>query len=557
MSEVLCSAPIAVPVFRMRATLACRDLGSPAHRAAERLRELGVPTDWIAATLGLRIDQAENLLGQLDGSGGQGVREILVWIDLPHGAVLTANQGLDLITGQRQRNLALLPVLPPTASDLEPAAFTAAASTLSGRSARIVVDEVRALVSDHRPSRQFDHVLHLARCDLVIHDDRTVEIHWHDVVDERLTTFARDVLSDELLEVDWERLTALAAEEERASTLARSGMSLLEAYAIDLDPGTIHDRALALVQSAESQVVLVVDAPLSGLPDWLEPALDAARERDVNVYLLLSSTSRWKGRRVARWPATRVDNPPAGVLLVRDGDRALVHSAPLAFGAEAAMAGLRSQAALEVHDAAAVRALLERLQLPSPTVASRASDRAVEDVAVEQLRQTIGHQQRHRGTLSVAITSDDIGAFVEQVARNHVHLRDRRRIGQLAAGVVWERAVHATCVELADQHPQLVVDALRWAPPEGGMDLDIILRDLDARTWWVLDAKYDAPGGRHVAHVLLQLRIAYDHGLVPDEWTARALIVYPPNPRGVPELTNDARVRRATLDRLPEALELV
>lgn len=541
----------------MRATLACRDLGSPAHRAAERLRELGAPSDLIAATLGLRIDQAANLLGQLDGSSGQGVREILVWIDLPHGAALTANQGLDLISGVRQRDLALLPVLPPTPTDLESAAFTVAASTLSGRSARIVVDEVRALVADHKPSRQFDHVLHLARCDLVISDNRTLEIHWHDVVDEQLTTYARDVLSDEMLGLDWERLTPLAAEDERAAALTRSGVSLQEAYVIDLAPGTIHDRALALVHSAESQVVLAVDAPLSGLPDWLEPALDAARERDVKVHVLLSNTSKWKGGRVARWPATTVDELPAGVLLIRDGDRAVVHSAAIAFGAEAAMAGLRSQAALEVHDSAAVRALLERLQLPSPSVERRASDQSVEDVAVEQLRQTIGYQQRHHlGTLSVAITSDDVRAFVEQVARNHVHLRDRRRVGQLAAGVIWERAVHATCVELADQHPQLVVDALRWVPPEGGMDLDIILRDLDARTWWVLDAKYDAPGGRHVAHVLLQLRIAHDHGLVPNEWEARALIVYPPNPRGVPELTNDARVRRATLDRLPEALEL-
>ena len=83
MSQVLCSVPIAVPIFRMRATLECHDLGSPAHRAAERLRERGARTDYIAAALGLRVDQTENLLAQLDGKGGQGVRELRVWIDLP------------------------------------------------------------------------------------------------------------------------------------------------------------------------------------------------------------------------------------------------------------------------------------------------------------------------------------------------------------------------------------------------------------------------------------------------------------------------------------------
>ena len=89
------------------------------------------------------------------------------------------------------------------------------------------------------------------------------------------------------------------------------------------------------------------------------------------------------------------------------------------------------------------------------------------------------------------------------------------------------------------------------------MDLDIILRDLETETWWVLDAKFDSPAGRHVAQTLLQFRIARDHGLIPDGWVVRALIVHPPPARATPELTNDSRVRRATLDRLDEALGLV
>ena len=71
MSKAICSVPIAVPVFRMRATVACRDLGTPAHRAVERLLDLDATVDTIAGLLGLSLRQVENLLGQLDGTRGR------------------------------------------------------------------------------------------------------------------------------------------------------------------------------------------------------------------------------------------------------------------------------------------------------------------------------------------------------------------------------------------------------------------------------------------------------------------------------------------------------
>jgi hypothetical protein len=559
MSQVLCSVPIAVPIFRMRATLECRDLGSPAHRAAERLRECGAPTDYIAAALGLRVDQTENLLAQLDGTGGQGVRELRVWIDLPHGAALTAEQGLDLITGDRQRDLAHLPILPPKPSDLEPATFTAAASSLAGPSARIVVDDVRALEPDLRDATtRFHHVLHLSRCDLVVTADGTFEIHWHDEVDERLTAFARELLSDDLLTFEWASLTPATAEQELSATLERAGVTLQESYAIKLDPYTIHEHALALVHSAERQIVLAVDAPLRHLPDWLDAALEAVRDRqgEVEVHLLLSDTSRWKGRHAARLTATTAADLPSEVLLIRDGDRGLIHSSAAAFGAESAIAGLHSQAAVEVHEPVAIRRLLERLHLPCPHVARRSAEQRPEDVAAEALRKALGYQRRHLDGLEVAVTSDDVVAFVDQVERTLVDMRDPRRVAQLAAGVCWERAVYTRCVQLADHHPQLVVDALRWTAPEGRMDLDIILRDLGTKTWWVLDAKHDSLAARHLAHVRRQLDIARDHQLVPPGWDALALIVYPPHASAIPELTNDKRVRRTTFDMLAGALGL-
>ena len=94
-----------------------------------------------------------------------------MWIDLSHGAVLTAEQGLDLVPGTRQRDLALLPLLPPAASDLDPERFTLAATT-DDDLARVVIDEVHSLQPDRaHQAKQFHHVLHLTRTDLVIGED--------------------------------------------------------------------------------------------------------------------------------------------------------------------------------------------------------------------------------------------------------------------------------------------------------------------------------------------------------------------------------------------------
>ena len=557
MSGAVCSVPIAVPVFRMRATLECRDVGSPAHRAAARLRELGLPTDYIAATLGLRTDRTQNLIAQLDGRSGQGVRELRVWIDPAHGAVLTADKGLDIEPQDHQRDIAHLPVLPPRPSELDASAFTDAASSISGRAARIVVDEVRALEADRREGPgAFSHVLHLSRCDLVVMQDATLEVHWHDVVDERLTAYARDALADNLADLPWERLTAVAAEQALSAALGRADVSPQDGFAVAVDPQTIHDRVGALVRSAERQVVLAIDAPLRRLARWVEWCLDTVRTSDgVAIRLVLCDTSRWKGRHARRLAAADAADLPAAVLLACDGDRALIHTSAAAFGAESTLADLCSQAAFQLHDPAAIARLLARLGLTAPQVARR-PDADPAEVAITAMRAEVQRQRRYLDGLEVAIADDDVKAFVEHVERTLVDLADRRRIEQIAAGVCWERALHTRCLQLAGEHPQLVVAGLRWMPAGEGMDLDVVLRDLRSHTLWVLDAKHADATGRHVAHMRRQLDIARDHGLVPQGWDDKALIVYPSSKHGFSELTNDRRVRRTTFDRLPDALGL-
>ena len=94
--------------------------------------------------------------------------------------------------------------------------------------------------------------------------------------------------------------------------LRRAGFSLQESYPVDLTPAVVHDRVLALVHRAERQVVVGVEAGLHRLPDWLEPALEAAHRRDVSVLVLLSDTSRWDHRQAARWqPECPAALPPA------------------------------------------------------------------------------------------------------------------------------------------------------------------------------------------------------------------------------------------------------
>ena len=88
------------------------------------------------------------------------------------------------------------------------------------------------------------------------------------------------------------------------------------------------------------------------------------------------------------------------------------------------------------------------------------------------------------------------------------------------------------------------------------MDLDIVLRDIATKTWWVLDAKYGAPSGEHIAQSVRQLRVAAHHRLVPPGWEARGLVVHPPDGAEVSAATTDPRVTRTTLDRLPRALGL-
>lgn len=551
----MCAIPLAVPVFRMRATLACRNIGSPAHRAAEQLLELDCQSEDIAATLGLRLDQATRIVEQLEGTGGVTVHDVRVWLDVGHEAVLTGEDGLDVVPSVYERDLARLPVLPPQAPQFQPEAFSRAASDRAGPGARLEVAKLVKLEPDLGDSAAADHVLHLTDTSLAL-EPGNLEVHWHGVPDPGLTEFASKALAHPGFAPGWDRLTPLAAEAAAERLRESTSLSPADSYGLHLDPAEMRDRLLDLVHGARKQVLVGVDSAQPRLPDWLLDALHAVVDRGVEAVLLVGQPDGLKGRRISQL-RLRQSKPPCGALVVRDGDRAIAHSDPRAFGAPASIAELEAQAAIEVHQPERVRALLEALGLHVPHVPRRAAEHSVQDVASEALTLALRRQAETVGGLSPRFDQGDVAAFSDQMERLFVHPGDRKRVGQIAAGVAWERAVHCACVGLSARHANLVVDHLRWAPEEGGIDLDIVMRDLTSQTWWLIDAKHSSPESSHVALVGMQQRVARKHGLIPDGWKVRGLIVHPRSGKPLSKLTSVRWVERVTLDRLEEALRLV
>ena len=98
--------------------------------------------------------------------------------------------------------------------------------------------------------------------------------------------------------------------------------------------------------------------------------------------------------------------------------------------------------------------------------------------------------------------------------------------------------------------------ATRWSPPEGGIDLDLILTDSTTQTTWVIDAKHRPPTAEQEGKMIHQLRILAEHPrLTPTGWRATGAIVHPrKHLRTSPHQTEQRNVLRTTLHDLPALL---
>lgn len=569
MTEVLASAPIGVPVIRMRAEILYRALNSNAHRAVEELLALDTNPERIAATLGLRTDRIDALIAELDGSGGQRVRTIRVWIDPAHGAVMPGDGDLHLTKRDSSRGIPTLPILRPAAEDLDPGAFASATSTADER---VAIDAVRSLQSDlaqHGASHNDELLLpdtHL----LVTYgsgDDPEVQIQWHGSQDPDLTTLANQKLLGPLA-LDATSLTQDAHQQTQQALYETHGLDQTQAFQLPLDAGSVRDRVLDLAAQATEQLVLAIGQPIAYLEPWIAQALAAAAERGVDTRLLLTDPEQLKRRpnsqvRVGCYHDDKNGNSnQGGFTVIRDATRALAHSHAYILGAGWDYPDLTAQACLAVHDPNAVRILIQRLGItpPPPPHPPQPHDTSppTEEIAQDALRRALEHQRAHLPTgITAAITEDDLQTFHEQAEREWIDTQNPGEVKQLAAGVAWERTVYTLIKHITETDPTHELYKLRWTPPKGNIDIDIVLRDREQKICWLIDAKHGRPKDSDIGLMRYQIKLARDHNLAPAGWHTNGLIVHPTPPdqhTGGYTQAISHNIKRTTLAELPEIL---
>ena len=552
MTGVLASAPIGVPVIRMRAEILYRALNSNTHRAVEELLALDTDPEHIAATLGLRTDRIDALIAELDGRGGQRVRTIRVWIDPAHGAVMPGDGDLHLAKRSASRGIPTLPVLRPAAEDLDPGAFTRALSTTDER---VAIDAVSSLQSDlaQRGASHNDELLLPDRHILITngHNGPAVQIQWHGTQDPDLTALAdRKLLGP--LALDATSLTPDAHQQTQQALYETHGLDQAQAFQLPLDAGSIRDRTLDLAARATEQLVLAIGQPIAHLEPWIATALAEAAERGVDTRLLLADPDMLKRRPNSQVQVSRYDDDnnnnndnnnansnPGGFTLIRDATRALTHSHAFILGAGWDYPDLTAQACLAVHDPNAVRMLIQRLGItpPPPTTPPQHTPQPhrvqppAEEIAQDALRRALEHQRPHLPTgVTAAITEDDLKTFHEQAEREWIDLQNPGEVKQLAAGVAWERTVYTLIEHVTEADPTHELYKLRWTPPKGNIDIDIVLRDREQKICWLIDAKHGRPKDGDIGLMRYQLKLAHDHNLTPKGWHTNGLIVHPTPP---------------------------
>jgi hypothetical protein len=559
MSTVLASAPIGVPVLRMRAELLYRSLDSNTHRAVADLIELQLPHDRIAAILGLRLDQTRALIAEVDGSGGKRTRMIRVWVDSAHRAALPGDGDLHLLRADNRPGIPTLPVRRPTRGDLPPEAFAAATAANEA----VVVDAVQGLHPDRQPGqREGSDELLLPDTHLLVTTGKkgpTLEVQWHGVEDADLTRLANKKLLGPLA-LNNSLGNADAVERARADLYARLHLTPTQAFPLPLDAGAVQDRVLDLIAQATQQIVLAIGDPIARLEPWVSGALTTAAEQGLEVLVLLTDPDQLQGHLNPRIQLS-AQRLPAGFTVLRDGERALAHSHALLLGAAWGFPDLRPQACLAIHDPEAARLLSEQVAVDPPPHSTelKAIQVPVDEIVQDALRKALQQQSSHLPAgLAAAVGEEDLEAFHEQAEREWRDLHHPGEVRSLAAGVAWERTIYTLLTHLASSAPTLQLYQFRWKPPNVKIDLDIILRDNEHEICWVIDAKHGPPRDGDIGLMRAQLRLAREHGLYPKGWQTRGLIVHPISPEtdtnhGYAELIN-RDIQRTNIAQVPGLL---
>jgi hypothetical protein len=569
--KIVSAIPLQIPVHRVRATVRCRELGTPLHTTIRRLAEATDDEHLVAAATGLSIKRVERVRAELAHELAPIEREYLIWVDHARERCLPYTS-LDGVVAVRRKDGGLtLPLDPPTPASLARMGLSAAASWDSGIDGHVEIDAVLDVIADARggaPSGpgSLPHVLRLPDVHLLVYfeADRPyqprVALTQHAIDSPELTRWLHEQYGPSLTSdiLDLRHITeAHALPPQWLVDLTEGsesdGNGRLWEF-VEPHPSSVRQAVSEVVEAATDR--LDVCAPsVRELPEWLRQALAGARARGVSVVIRPAQPED---------PPRRLDvalavlpGQPDALCVIADTERAVIHTDPLACLDRGEDRSPHPQHLALTGAEPAVSALLELLALSPPQrrkPSEKLGPQAVKDMLVQALAKLAGELP---DGVSAAIEPDDERSAAATLDRYHrPGSSPTEGMHAAAAGIAWERVVIAAATDLCEVHPQLEYLASRWAPPQGGIDLDLILVDHAKRLVWVIDAKNTKPTNEQEGKMIHQLRVlANESQTVPEGWRAMGMIVHPSRQlRTSPHQTEQPSILRATIQDLPHVL---
>jgi hypothetical protein len=570
--NVLCAIPLQIPVHRVRVTVRCRELGTQLHRTVRGLEApAGGNRELIAAATGLPLADIARVQAELARELAPSEREYLVWVDHARERCLPYSALDGAVVVRRKAEGLSLPLGSPTPASLERMGLSVAASWDSGIDGHVEIEQVLDVIADARGAIQggssgLPHVLRLPDVHLLFGYDQDnphrlrITLTQHALDSPELTSWLHEHFDAYLREYLLD-LSHLAADRpllppwlveliERSSSAEARPWQMRE-------PHPAHARSAILAVARAASERLDICAPsLTELPEWLREAIEDARARDVPV-VLHPAADEVSPKRLDVVQAV-LDRQPDALCVIADTVSAVLHTDPEAALDRGEQRAPHRQHVALTSDPAAVQALQRLLGL-NPPKRRRPSERLGQSLVRNLLDRALhALAGEFPDDVSPTITPDDEHAAAAALDRYH-RPGDVLTAGMhaVAAGIAWERIVIATTTSLCAQDNDLALLATRWVPPQGGIDLDLILADEHKQIVWVIDAKNRTPAAEQEGKMIHQLRILRTAGdFTPAHRQVLGLIVHPVRHlRSAPHQTEQREILRCNLHDLAALLQ--
>jgi hypothetical protein len=570
--NVVCAIPLQIPVHRVRATVRCRELGTQLHHTVRRLEApAGGNRELIAAATGLPLADIARVQAELARELAPSEREYLVWVDHARERCLPYSALDGAVVVRRKDEGLTLPLGSPTPASLERMDLSVAASWDSGIDGQVEIEQVLDVIADARGavqggSRGLPHVLRLPDVHVLFGYDKDDPQHLrmsltqHALDSPELTSWLREhfdaYLREHLLDLSHLAEARPLPPSWLAELIERSRSTETRPWQLR-EPHPARTRAaIVAVAQAASERLDICAPSLAELPEWLREAIEDTRAREVPVVLRPAAEEASPKRLdVAK---VVLAGQPGALCVIADTSVAALHTDPEAALDRGEQRAPRPQHLALTNDPAAVQALQTMFGL-TPPKRRRPSERLGQSL-VRKLLDSALHELAAElpAGVSPTITPADEQAAAEALDRYH-RPGDVPTAGMyaVAAGIAWERIAIATATNLCAQDECLALLATRWVPPQGGIDLDLILADEHKRIVWVIDAKNRTPAAEQEGKMIHQLRILRTAGdFIPEHWRALGLIVHPARHlRSAPHQTEQPAILRCNLHDLGSLLQ--